>query len=144
MVNVGGKAHQGFNGHNPGDPVYPDISTLDELLSIDIRSKKEQDHDMNGDPQTLEHLAEVLTKEGMDLAALQKIQQDEDKGRPALLKQFKAWGIKLSDAQKLATAVAKTKPIFTTMKYTRGFDHPNYRDLKMENLLAKGAGGMGG
>ena len=40
MVNVGGKPHQGFGGPEAGAVPYPDVTTLDELLAIDMTKQR--------------------------------------------------------------------------------------------------------
>ena len=93
------------------------VTTLDDLLAVENITKylpKEQ---------TLEHLAGVLKSNGMDLEKLQAMHAE---GRPEMLKKLKAWGIRLGDAQLLATCVGKTRPCYTSAKYTRDLTHPAY------------------
>ena len=112
MVNVGGKPHGGF-GTTIDNEIMVVVSDMAGLLEYNINEGKK-----NKEPESLEHLSAILTEKGQSLESLQGLHEE---GRAVLIKEAKSWGITLGDAQKLATIVAKTKPITWSMKYTRGF-----------------------
>ena len=61
MVNVGGKPHQGFGGPESGAVPYPDVTTLDELLAIDM-TKQQQKDQFKREEENLEHLGPLLCR----------------------------------------------------------------------------------